>query len=189
MPFTTSAHRAPYHSPYGANHYHNGYRYPHHHVFFTSSFWPFWGWPYWGLGYPYSWGYPYWPIFPDYPDNDDSQQPSQQQPPYVAPPSDDDDGPYQPESAPVGAYPQQPNSFYRAPYGGEQSRSPASGPVTFVFKDGRPPEKIANYLLTSKTLTVFDQPRHDIPVDQIDLDATAKVNRQAGVAFSVPVRN
>jgi hypothetical protein len=43
-------------------------------------------------------------------------------------------------------------------------------------------------LLTVNTLTVLDQHRRDIPVDQIDLNATAKVNLQAGVEFSLPGR-
>jgi hypothetical protein len=182
MPFTTSGHRPPYTSPYGGNHYRNGYHYHHNHVVYVNSVWPFWGWPYWGLGYPYDWGFS--PIFPDYPDDNDSQQ----TPYYLAPPSSDYDnnGPYQPESAPAEPYPQQPNSSFRVPYSGAQPQLPASA-VTLVFKDGRPPEKISNYLLTSKTLKVFDQPLHDIPVDQIDVEATARLNRQAGVEFSLPV--
>ena len=187
MPFTTSGHRAPYNSPYGGNRYHNGYHYHHNHVVFVNSVWPFWGWPYWGLGYPYDWGIS--PIFPDYPDDNDSQQ----SPYYLAPPTSDYDGPYQPQSeqepAPATNYPQLPNTSFRAPYtpyGGALSQLPASA-VTLVFKDGRPPERITNYLLTSKTLKVFDQPLHDIPVDQIDVEATARLNRQAGVDFSLPV--
>jgi hypothetical protein len=181
MPFTSSTHRAPYHSPYGWNwnHYHYGYRYPFNHVIYVNSWWPYWGWPYWGLGYPYNWGF--WPIFPDYPDSSDLQ------PPYVAPPSS-----YQPQSEqepdPAETLRQQPNSAYRTPYiNRAQPPAAPSAPVTVVFKDGRPPEKISNYLLTSKTLTVFDQPIRDIPIGEVDLDATVKVNRQAGVEFSLPV--
>jgi hypothetical protein len=192
MPNAPYGYRAPYHSQYGANHYHGGYgyhrhyHYPYNRVIYVSSIWPYWEWPYWSLGSPYGWGYPYGPIFPDYPDNDNSQQP-----PYVAPPSDYN-APYQPQSqqepAPVDPYSQQPSTAYRAPYnGGAQSPPLASATVTIVFKDGRPPEKIYNYVLTSKTLKVFDQPLHDIPVDQIDVAATAKVNREAGVSFSLPV--
>ena len=59
-------------------------------------------------------------------------------------------------------------------------------PLTLVFKDGRPPQKIRNYLLTSTTLSVLDQQRRDIPVDQIDLVQTAEVNRKAGIDFQVP---
>jgi hypothetical protein len=58
--------------------------------------------------------------------------------------------------------------------------------VTLIFKDGRPPEKIYNYLLTRTTLFVRDQGHREIPIDQLDLVATAKVNHEAGVDFQIP---
>jgi hypothetical protein len=58
--------------------------------------------------------------------------------------------------------------------------------VTLIFKDGRPPEQIHNYALTRTTLYVRDQHHRDIPVDQLDLAATAKVNHDAGVDFQLP---
>lgn len=58
--------------------------------------------------------------------------------------------------------------------------------VTVVFKDGRPQEEIHNYALTRSTLYVLDQHPRDIPVDEIDLQATEKVNRDAGVNFQLP---
>jgi hypothetical protein len=58
--------------------------------------------------------------------------------------------------------------------------------VTLVFKDGRPPEQIHNYLLTRTTLYVQDQHRRSIPVDQIDIAATEKTNKDSGVDFQVP---
>jgi hypothetical protein len=58
--------------------------------------------------------------------------------------------------------------------------------VTLVFKDGRPPEQIHNYVLTPTTIYVGDQRRRDIPIDQLDLEATAKANRDAGVDFQLP---
>ena len=102
--------------------------------------------------------------------------------PNQQPQPDDQQGPAVPET-----YPQQPNSR-RAPNTGAQSAPPASQALTVVFKDGRPPEQVHNYMLTANTLTVLDQNRHDIPVDQINLEATAQVNIQAGVEFSLPVR-
>jgi hypothetical protein len=58
--------------------------------------------------------------------------------------------------------------------------------VTLIFKDGRPPEQIHNYILTRDTLYVGDRRSSEIPIDQLDLEATAKVNRDAGVDFRVP---
>ena len=69
----------------------------------------------------------------------------------------------------------------------QQSQAPGSqDAVTIIFKDGRPPEQIHNYLLTRTTLYVNDSYRHDIPTSQLDLIATAKVNHDAGVDFSLP---
>jgi len=186
MPYGSSMHRAPYHSPYGNNH-HDGDHHPHNRVVYASGVWPVWGW-----GYSYGWGYPYLSSFLDDSSNYDSQPASYY---AAAQPSDYSNGPYQaqPEdqqgTAPREPYEQQPSTLHRAPYGAEQSLPPASEEsVTIVFKDGRPPEQIHNYLLTQITLTVLDQHRHDIPVDQIDLSATARANLQAGVEFSVPGR-
>jgi hypothetical protein len=58
--------------------------------------------------------------------------------------------------------------------------------VTLVFKDGRVPEQIHNYMLSRTTLSVLDKHHQEIPVDELDLAATAKVNRDAGVDFHLP---
>jgi hypothetical protein len=58
--------------------------------------------------------------------------------------------------------------------------------VTLVFKDGRPPEQIHNYVLTRTTLYVRDQHHRDIPLDQLDLAATQRLNHDAGVDFQLP---
>jgi hypothetical protein len=81
------------------------------------------------------------------------------------------------------------------PYGGAQQGpaygQPAPPPppeaaVTLIFKDGRPPEQIHNYLVTKGTLYVDDPHRREIPIDELDLAATAKANRDAGVDFRIP---
>jgi hypothetical protein len=59
--------------------------------------------------------------------------------------------------------------------------------TTIIFKDGRPAQQIENYIATHTTITVFHGARHiDIPVDEIDIAATEKANRQAGVDFKLP---
>lgn len=95
----------------------------------------------------------------------------------------------------TGGYDQQPpeqdQPAFRRPYEPPTglSRPPAADTeeaVTFLYKDGRPPEQIRNYILTRTTLYVQDQPRRTIPVDQLDLAATEKANRAAGVVFQLP---
>jgi hypothetical protein len=129
-----------------------------------------------GAGYiapGYGWVGPYLPSYSDDPGYDDSS----------AAPSQAYDG-----SDALPPYPEQPAAI--APY---QPTSDAARPtalseeaVTLIFKDGRPPEQIHNYVLTRTTLFVGDQQRRAIPTDQLDLAATANVNREAGVDFQLP---
>jgi hypothetical protein len=193
MSYGTLTHRVPYHSSYDGNHYHHGHHYyPHNLAVVVNSFWPFWY-----SGYPYAYGYPYiWPSI--FNDSNNYDQPASN---YATPqPYDYNNVPYQmqpyqpqpedqqePHPLP-DPFPQQPNPSHLGPYNGAPSPPSSAPPVTLIFKDGRPPEQIYNYLLTPNTLSVLDQNRRDIPVSQIDVDATAKANLQAGVNFSLPVR-
>ncbi len=62
--------------------------------------------------------------------------------------------------------------------------------ITLIFTDGRPPMQIHNYMATSTGLYVLmDGNRCPIPVSQIDVEATERVNRDAGVDFHVPVES
>jgi hypothetical protein len=107
----------------------------------------------------------------------------------------EDDG-SMPEQYGDGGYEQQPDQQQLPPwpYGGAQQQAyiqpavpaPPEEAVTLIFKDGRPAEQIHNYLLTRDTLYVDDQHRREIPVDQLDLAATVKANRAAGVDFRIP---
>jgi hypothetical protein len=99
-------------------------------------------------------------------------------------------GPYAPAPYPGGPY-------APAPYPGPSYSAPSAEPhappapvreqaVTLVFKDGRQPEQIHNYLMTANTLYVEDPRHRAIPIDELDLAATAKLNREAGVDFELP---
>jgi hypothetical protein len=92
-----------------------------------------------------------------------------------------------PEPGPEN-YPPQPDQEQPAPVTPEMQYVPSSADaVTLVFKDGRPPEQIHNYLATSKTLTVIDGNHHrEIPVADLDVSATVKANRETGVGFQLP---
>ena len=61
-----------------------------------------------------------------------------------------------------------------------------SDAVTLVFKDGRPSEQIHNYILTRTAVYVTDAHHREIPVADLDLAATEKANREAGVDFKLP---
>jgi hypothetical protein len=84
----------------------------------------------------------------------------------------------------------QPATSDLSPQSLEPSRPPSAleseNAVTLVFKGGRPPEQIHNYVLTHTTLYVRDQHHRDIPLDQLDLAATQRLNHDAGVDFQLP---
>jgi hypothetical protein len=59
--------------------------------------------------------------------------------------------------------------------------------VILIYKDGRPPEQIQNYLATRTTLTVLDGGlRREIPISALNLPATISANHQTGVDFQLP---
>jgi hypothetical protein len=169
--------RMPYHSPYARDH--------------RRSFYAWGSFPLWS-----GWGYPYLlPSYLDYPGYDSESNSN-----YASPQRSEDysSGPYEPQAdrpSPDRYEPESAPAYTPWPYGsptsgGSQSAAvavpPIEAPVTLVFKDGRPAEQIHNYMLTSSTLTVLDQHRRDIPIDQLDLTATAKANRDAGIDFALP---
>jgi hypothetical protein len=193
-----------YHSPYGHDHHgggqngwdHNGHHHDHdHHNHF--GFYTFYGvgypfWPWWGWGYPYLPNY--WGSSDDY-DTQPASNYAANQPypdyssgPYQAPP---DQGEPEPEPDQEPSYTPWPYSRPAPSNSQPQVPQPSSAPgpdapVTLVFKDGRPNEQIHNYLLTATMLTVLDAQRRQIDVDQIDLAATSRANREAGVEFALP---
>jgi len=82
-----------------------------------------------------------------------------------------------------------PTSTYRPEY--QRALPPRAEPepqiaVTLVFKDGRPQEQIYNYMLTRTKLYVQGSRLREIAVADLDLDATTKVNHEAGVDFRLP---
>lgn len=155
--------------------------------------------PFYGPVLPY--GYVPWGDWLDYgfPDDSGEDQDSQYPPePMYAP---DEMPPYGvPDSAaqpygPPGRYgaetPPPDRAAPRQPYRAA-AEPPAAAtaqtqePLMLVFKDGRPAQQVRNYILTPEWIYIQDENRRAIPVDQLDLTATAQVNRQAGVDFQLP---
>jgi len=160
--------------------------------------------PIYGVGLPYGYGgAPYFLSYPyDFGDDSAEAQPDAGYDEQAAGPDPNDLGPAGQAPYDQGSYGPGP---MRPEYGAAQTTAPqlppwpgiapnpapaASKPepreaVTLIFKDGRPPEQIRNYILTKDTLYV-DGRHPAIPVDQIDVAATAKVNHDAGVDFHLP---
>lgn len=108
--------------------------------------------------------------------------------PYAAPSAGAGDGAQPMESAsPLPPYPYQVGAS--APFA---LQGPAPAPpqqedaVTLIFKDGRPSEQIRNYALTRTALYLPGKHMREIPLEQLDLPATERVNREAGVDFQIP---
>lgn len=78
---------------------------------------------------------------------------------------------------------------HRMPYigPGTPTSEDSQQPVTVVFNDGRPPALIYNYVLTPTALYVLDGYRYSVPLDQVDVAATDRVNRMSGVNFHLPL--
>ncbi len=127
------------------------------------------------MGVPYfapgdGWVNPYLPWYGDDSGRDDS----------LAAPTDAPDGYDAPPQWPGQATPSQPSSDTPLP-------TPLSEEgVTLIFKDGRTPVQIHNFVLTRTEIFVGDEQHRVIPTDLLDLAATAKVNQEAGVDFQLP---
>ncbi len=176
--------------------------------------WYNYNYPY-GLGYGYP--YIFDPGFYDWGDFDtgDNEQPSYDQGGYGydqggygydqggygydqsgAPPDYQAPNPYQ-SRGPLILNPAVPAPGSAAGYGppDRQSAQSSAGfptalpnqPLTVVFKNGRDPIKMQNYMLTADVLTDLD-PQHyaEIPLNQIDLAATQWANSAVGGSFQVP---
>lgn len=86
-------------------------------------------------------------------------------------------------------YPQPPPPA--APAAQQPAASPAPIPdqpaTTLVFKDGRPSVQVQSYAITRTTLYILDgQRRREIPLSDLDVQATQQANREAGVDFNLP---
>jgi hypothetical protein len=138
--------------------------------------------------YPLWPGYPYI-IDPGFYDWGDTYDPNDQ---GAAVP--EDLAPY-PNYGEPAAYPQQEFAGQASPWGaqpagaGSIAASPPlpEEPLTVIFKNGRAPAKMQNYMLTAKFLTDLDSRHYEqIPLNEIDIAGTQRANSAAGIAFEVP---
>jgi hypothetical protein len=146
-----------------------GYHYPHYSHYRTYGWWPYY--PYYGGYYPWFW---------DTPSYDFDQGASAYYQQYA-----DQDQMYnevqrlREQQAMATALPQpQPSQ--------QQAQTVLPLATTLIFQDGKT-ELIQNYAIVGKTLWVFNERRaRKIPVSELNIPATRKVNEDHGVEFSVP---
>ena len=150
-------------------------------------------WHFYSHSYPY-YSYGYYPSaiyipygFYDYGDFDSTDQP--------APPSDYNAQPFdygyqQPAPQTADGYPGSPGYQVYVPAASSpqmQYIPGSSEQVILIYKDGRPPEEIQNYLATRTTLTVLDGGRRRVvSVSDLNLPATIRANRETGVELKLP---
>jgi hypothetical protein len=149
------------------------------------GFYNSYGYGYGDLGFPYDDSYD----DSGY-DNSDADSPAYSNPAY------DDSNNYVAESAPEAAAPQYPGQAdstynYGSPRPQASAAQPSASPlpqesVTLIFNNGVPSQQIHNYILSRSTLIILDGPRREIPVADLDLEATRKANRASGVDFNLP---
>jgi len=73
-----------------------------------------------------------------------------------------------------------------APTPRQTESATAAFPTVLVFRD-RHREEVSNYAVVGQTLWIFDEQRaRKIPVSQIDVPATTKVNDERGTEFHLP---
>jgi len=137
------------------------------------------------LGYPYLLNPNFYNLgLYDWSDSDNSAPDNSVSDQNALAPYPDQGSPYPDQGPPY------PNQGYAAP---NQIAPPATGapataqPLVVIFKSGRDPMKIQNYLVTAKILTDLDSEHYEqIPLDEINLAATQNFNKVAGVDFQVP---
>ena len=151
-------------------------------------------WP--GYAYPYlidpgfyDSGF-YDPGFDNWDDSDNSDSGDSAYAPAAVAPYDEAPYPDQGYSAPgeagelpawIPPVPQRPAAELLA------APSAPNQPLTVIFKSGRDPVKMQNYMLTANALTDLDARHYEqIPIDQIDIVATRWANTAAGVRFEIP---
>ena len=125
-------------------------------------------------GYAYagqpSYSYPTQPAYPAQPSDGYAPQPA------------DDNGPMVYAPDPSSQQAQVPTTDF-SPY------QPEEEVITVFFKDRRPPEQIRNYVLTRSALLIPGARMREIPLDQIDLSTTQRVNGALGIDFHLPEPN
>ena len=144
----------------------------------------------------YAYNYPTWPgyaypylIDPGFYDWDDSDNSAPDNSAYLQ----NDAAPYDPAPYPDYGY-GAPAEIPLASAQGQQraaaeptAPSAPGQPLTVIFKSGRDPVKMQNYMTTSKVLTDLDSRHYEqIPIDQIDVAATQWANSAVGVRFEIP---
>ena len=143
---------------------------------------PYWGYPYYGYGGYYPWGYYGWDDGSLAYNTDNEDQDSYAGASYPAPYPENDGGLQRDVQALNGKIDRlQANVEAR-----NRPKTDQEPATALVFRDQHV-EEVRNYAITGETLWVLnDKAAKKIPLAQLDLPATVKMNDDRGVDFQVP---
>jgi hypothetical protein len=155
---------------------------------FHHRYYPGWGWGYgYGYGYPWGWwGYPW-----DYGDqgwDDNGSYAQQYYPQNYANQYYGQNNQVQEQQAEIDRLNDQVERLREERDRQRQAAAPEAKPqpTELVFRDKRT-EEIQNYAISAQTLWVLTEQRaRKIPLSEIDIAATQKVNEERGVDFEIP---
>ena len=139
----------------------------HHRRFFFASF------PFWSYGYPYYGDYSSYNSSRAY--SDETRQLSQEinQLSYEVEQLRQEQE-YRPSAPPPPAQPRQ------------EAKPERPRPTVLIFRD-KHLQEVKNYAIVGPTLWIFNEQRAaKVPLSSLDVDATAKLNYERGVEFSLP---
>jgi hypothetical protein len=160
---------------------------PHHHHYpRTFGFVSPYGSYYYGAYVPYTADYDADPAYTSHVPGtfNSSQSPGYPYPPQYAPQPNY----YSPDSSPppVNSTPEPQDQMSNPRTSQSDSASDEfAEPTVLVFRDGHRQE-VASYAIMGSTLFVLSGPRLRIPIAELDIPATERVNQSRGVDFHVP---
>jgi hypothetical protein len=172
--------------PFFGGSFRDGRFHHHHHRFFFAGGGFFPGYSFYGPYYPY---YPYYyPLSWDYSSSYDSSEANYQQQRQMAGEIDrlSDEVARLREEQEMRAY--APPAPAPPPKSKSQAEQEPARPTALVFRDQRI-EEVKNYAIVGQTLWIFSERRaRKVPLAELDLPATTKLNDERGVDFRVPGR-
>jgi hypothetical protein len=164
----------------------------HHHLVFNPWWYGGYGYPYTGYSYAYGGYWPTWDTA-SYGSNDDANYQRQ-----LVNQIDDLSRQVQElrQELDAGQYrsakpaPAQPQTSAAAPAPAKKAdagkEAPSDLTTVLVFRDQRIQE-VKNYAIVGKTLVVIaDQRQRKVPLSDLDLETTMRLNEERGVSFQIP---
>ena len=160
-----------------------GNRYYNRHGFYGRGGYPYWRYPYYGYGGYYPWGYYGWDDDSLAYNTDNEDQDAYASAAYPPPPYPENNSGLQRDVQALSGKIDRLQADVEARNRPKTDLEPATA---LVFRDQHI-EEVRNYAIAGETLWVLnDKAAKKVPLAQLDLPATVKMNGDRGVDFQVP---